>query len=173
MKWYVLHTYTGQEDRVKEAIEKGVHDTELQELVGEILVPKQKTYHIREGKKVEREKKIFNSYIIIQAELDARLYTYIMNIPGVTHFLGVGKKAVPLSKEEVDRLKGVSDRDKSDSKTYDFLPGDKIKIIAGPFSDFEGVVDKINQEASKLTVKVTVFGRVTPVEVNMDQVEVI
>lgn len=173
MKWYVLHTYTGQEDRVKESIEKGVLDTDLAQYVGEILVPKQKTYHIREGKKVEREKKIFNSYIIIEADLNAKLSTFIMSIAGVTHFLGVGKKAVPLSKEEVDRLKGVSQRDKSESKTYDFLPGDKIKIIAGPFTDFEGVVDKISQEAAKLTVKVTVFGRVTPVEVNMEQVEII
>jgi len=173
MKWYVLHKYTGQEDRVKESIEKGVLDTDLAQYVGEILVPKQKTYHIREGKKVEREKKIFNSYIIIEADLNAKLSTFIMSIAGVTHFLGVGKKAVPLSKEEVDRLKGVSQRDKSESKTYDFLPGDKIKIIAGPFTDFEGVVDKISQEAAKLTVKVTVFGRVTPVEVNMEQVEII
>lgn len=173
MKWYVLHTYTGQEDRVKEAIEKGVQDTDLAQYVGEILVPKQKTYHIREGKKVEREKKIFNSYIIVEADLNVKLTTFIMSIAGVTHFLGVGKKAVPLSKEEVDRLKGVAQRDKSESKTYDFLPGDRIKIISGPFTDFEGVVDKISQEAAKLTVKVTVFGRVTPVEVNMEHVEII
>ncbi|HOE91266.1 MAG TPA: KOW motif-containing protein, partial [Candidatus Cloacimonadota bacterium] len=88
-------------------------------------------------------------------------------------FLGSKSKPIPLSEEEVDRIKGVAQRDKSDSKTYNFLPGDKIKIITGPFTDFEGIVDKINQEASKLIVKVTVFGRVTPVEVNSEQVEII
>lgn len=173
MNYYVLHTYTGQESRVKEAIENGVKGNELEQYLGEILVPTQKSYHIREGKKVERERKIFYSYIIVEADLNLKLRTFITSISGVTHFLGANGKAIPLSKDEVDRIKGVSQRDKSDGKTYDFLPGDKIKIIAGPFTDFEGVVDKISQETSKLIVKVTVFGRVTPVEVNMDQVEII
>ncbi|MCK9330179.1 MAG: transcription termination/antitermination protein NusG [Candidatus Cloacimonetes bacterium] len=171
--WYVLHTYTAQEDRVKDAILKGTKDTELESLVGEILVPKQKTYHIREGKKIEREKKIFNSYIIIQADLTPHLHSYIVNLPGVTNFLGSGKRAYTLPKNEVDRLLGIEERGKSKVNSYDFIPGDKVKIINGPFADFEGIVDKINSEAAKLIIKVTVFGRVTPVEVNMDQVEII
>jgi transcriptional antiterminator NusG len=172
MKWYVLHTYTAQEDTVKQTIIKGLKDTEMEHQMGEILVPKQKTYHIREGKKIEREKKIFNSYIIIQCEMTTKLHTYIVSLPGVTHFLG-GKNPYTLPQHEVDRLLGIEERSKSAVKTYEFLPGDKIKIINGPFADFEGVIDKINNEGEKLIVKVTVFGRVTPVEVNMDQVELI
>lgn len=171
--WYVLHTYTAQEDRVKETILKGIKDTELESLVGEILVPKQKTYHIREGKKIEREKRIFNSYIIIQCELTSQLYSYIVNLPSVTNFLGAGKKPYTLPQHEVDRLLGIEERGKTKISAYDFLPGDKIKIINGPFADFEGIIDKINIEGEKLVVKVTVFGRVTPVEVNMDQVELL
>ena len=172
MKWYVLHTFTAQEDSVKEMILKGVKDTDMESSIGDILVPKQKTYHIREGKKIEREKKIFNSYIIIQCEMSTLLHSYIVNLPGVTHFLG-GKNPYCLPQHEVDRLLGIEERGKTKVATYEFLPRDKIKIISGPFADFEGIIDKINSEGEKLIVKVTVFGRVTPVEVNMDQVELV
>jgi len=168
-----LHTYSGQENRVKDAIESGARINDLEQYLGDIIIPTQRSFHIRKGKKVERERKVFNSYIIIEADLNIKLRSFITGISGVTHFLGSKSKPIPLSEEEVDRIKGVAQRDKSDSKTYNFLPGDKIKIITGPFTDFEGIVDKINQEASKLIVKVTVFGRVTPVEVNSEQVEII
>jgi len=171
MMWYVLHTYSSQEDNVRDMIFKGIKDTEMESLVGEILVPKQKTYIIREGKKIEREKKIFNSYLIIQCDLSPRLYSYVVNLPGVTTFLG-GKKPFKLPQHEVDRLLGIEERGKAKiSSSYEFFPKDKIKIINGPFADFEGIIDKINGETEKLIVNVTVFGRVTPVEVNMDQVE--
>ena len=172
MNWYVLHTYAAQEDNVKESILKGIKDTELEAQLGEILVPKQKTYHIREGKKIEREKKIFNSYIIIQCDMTTQLHTYIVSLPGVTHFLG-GKHPFKLPQNEIDRLLGIEERGKTNVRTYKFLPNDKIKIINGPFADFEGLIDKINNEGEKLIVKVTIFGRVTPIEVNMDQVEMI
>lgn len=171
MKWYVVHTFTAQEFRVKESIEKGKLSTEFDSLIGQILVPTQKTFHVREGKKIERERKIFNSYIIVEAELTQEVQTYIRNVPGVTNFLGTGKKPIPLSEQEVNRLLGIADREKTDVTEYSLLPGDRVKIIAGPFTDFEGTIEKISQEAKKLTVKVTVFGRVTPVEVSIEQVE--
>ena len=171
--WYVLHTFTAQEDNVRSMIYKGIKDTELESLVGDILVPKQKTYIIRDGKKIEREKKIFNSYLIIQCELSPKLYSYIVNLPGVTTFLG-GKSPSKLPQNEVDRLLGIEERGKEKVRTqHEYFPKDKIKIIVGPFADFEGIVDKINTENEKLIVNVTVFGRVTPVEVNMDQVELL
>ena len=172
-KWYVLHTYTAQEDRVKETIIKGIKDTEFESLVGEVLIPRQKTYHIREGKKIERERKIFNSYIIIECELTKALLTFIVGIPGVTHFLGTGKTPIVLSQAEIDRLLGIGERTGAKVNAFNYFPGDKIKIVNGPFEDFEGLIDKINPENEKLVVNVTVFGRVTPVEVNMDQVEII
>ncbi|MCB5230705.1 MAG: transcription termination/antitermination protein NusG [Candidatus Cloacimonas sp.] len=171
MKWYALHVYSGREFSIKEAILKGIEGTELDGLVGEILIPTQKTFHIREGKKVEREKKIFNSYIIIEANLTPELMGYIRGLPGVTHFLGSARRAAPLSESEVKRLLGITDREESDVKEYEFISGDMVKIVFGPFSDFEGIVDKVNFDTKKLTVNVAVFGRVTPVELNMDQVE--
>jgi transcriptional antiterminator NusG len=173
MKWYVVHTYASHEFKIREAIEKGTKGTALEDKIGQIMIPTQKTFHIREGKKVEREKKLFNSYIIIEADLTPEVISYIVGLPGVTHFLGNGKKPLPLSDAEVNRLLGIADRDKSESEHYDFLPGDMVKITSGPFNDFEGVVDKVNEDKTKLTVKVTVFGRVTPVEIPTDQVEIL
>jgi transcriptional antiterminator NusG len=176
MNWYVVHTYAAYEFKVKEAIEKGVQGTDLEEKLGQILIPTQKTFLIRDGKKIEREKKIFTSYIIIQADLTPELQKFIQSIPGVTNFLGItgkSKKPHPLPENEVNRLLGIADRDKDDAKGYDFIPGDMVKITSGPFNDFDGVIEKISDNRKKLTVKVTVFGRVTPVEVRFDQVEII
>jgi transcriptional antiterminator NusG len=171
MKWYVLHVYSAREFSIKEAIEKSIAGTDLEKDLGQILIPTQKTFHIREGKKVEREKKIFNSYIIIEANLTPELINFIMEIPGVTHFLGTVKKPLPLSEAEAKRLLGISDREDDTTKDYQFIPGDMVKITAGPFAEFEGVVDKVNHDSHKLTIKVAVFGRVTPVELHLDQVE--
>lgn len=171
-KWYVVHTYASHENRVKETIDKGKLGTRFEERIGDILIPTQKTFIIRDGKKVEREKKIFNSYIIMEAELDKETIQYVLDIAGVTNFLGDGKKPVPLSESEINRLLGINERDKKQTSAYEFLPGDMVKIIAGPFTDFDGIIDKVNDDGSKLVVSVTVFGRITPVEVNSDQVEI-
>jgi transcription termination/antitermination protein NusG len=171
MNWYVVHTYASHEFKIKEAILKGIQGTELENKIGEILIPTQKTFHIRDGKKVEREKKLFNSYLIIEADLTPEVYTYILGMPGVTNFLGSKKKPQPLSDNEVKKLLGIADREKDSDKPFKFISGDMVKITAGPFSDFEGKIDKISEDKQKLTVKVTVFGRITPVEVRADQVE--
>ncbi|MDP8232881.1 MAG: transcription termination/antitermination protein NusG [Candidatus Zophobacter franzmannii] len=172
MKWYVVHTYYSHENRVKQTIEKGILNTPLEGQIGQILVPVQKTFHIRDGKKIEREKKLFNSYIIIEADLVAEVKNYILNISGVTHILGYGKNPIPLPKDEVDRLLGIENRDQGNSSTHEILPGDHINIVAGPFTEFDGVVDKLDKDGLRLTVNVSVFGRITPVEVSADQVEI-
>ena len=171
MKWYVVHTYASHEFKIKEAIEKGIKGTALEDKIGQILIPTQKTFHIRDGKKIEREKKLFNSYVMLEAELTPELYSFVVGLPSVTHFLGTGKKPQPLSDAEVKRLLGIDDRDKTASQNVDYIPGDMVKITSGPFSDFEGVIEKLHEDRVKLTVKVTVFGRVTPVEVRTDQIE--
>ena len=171
MKWYVVHTYASHEFKIKTAIEKGIKGSALEDKIGQILIPTQKTFHIRDGKKIEREKKLFNSYVILEAELTPELYSFVVGLPGVTHFLGTGKKPQPLSEVEVKRLLGIDDRDKTTSQNIDYIPGDMVKITAGPFSDFEGIIEKLHDDKVKLTVKVTVFGRVTPVEVRTDQIE--
>ncbi len=171
MKWYVVHTYASHENRVKETIDKGKLGTALETRIGQILIPTQKTFHIRDGKKIEREKKLFNSYIIMEAELDPEVIGFVTNIAGVTNFLGDGKRPVPLTDSEVNRLLGIADRDKDDVHNYEYLPGDMVKIIAGPFTDFDGVIEKVSDGGAKLVVNVSVFGRSTPVEVNTDQAE--
>ncbi len=173
MNWYVVHTYASQELKIKEAIERGIKGTPLENDIGRILVPTQQTFIIRDGKKITRQRKIFNSYIIVEANLTPEAKKYILDIPGVTHFLGMGKFPQPLSKEEVDNLLGISDRDKKSTATYKFLPGDTVRITSGPFTDFEGSIENINFETKKITVKITVFGRITPIEVNLDQIEII
>jgi len=170
MQWYVVHTFSSHENRIKETIEKSIIGTELEGLIGQILVPTQKTFIIREGKKIETEKKIFNSYIIVEAEMEPKVYAFIKSISGVTNFLGYGKKPIPLDEKEVNRLLGINDRDESTTQ-FDFIPGDMVKIISGAFTDFEGVVDNVDQSSGKISVNVSVFGRITPVEVNGEQVE--
>jgi transcriptional antiterminator NusG len=171
MKWYVIHTYAMHEFKIRETIEKGIKGTSLEDKIGQILIPVQKTFHFREGKKVEREKKLFNSYIIVEADLTPEVFTYIKGIPGVTNFLGDGKKPQALPEYEVKKLLSMNERGTESSNQQKFLPGDMVKIISGAFSDFDGVIEKISDDQTKLTIKVTVFGRVTPVEVSSKDVE--
>lgn len=175
MKWYVLHTYSSFENKVKTAIEKGLEGTEMQKSVGQILVPVRKTFIIRDGKKIERERKVFTSYVIIEADLTPELKTYILGLAGVTSFLGMSKRhkePIALPQDEVDRLLGIADPDR-DFKTFSYLPGDMVRVISGPFTDFEGIVQKTADEGNKLVIDVTVFGRRTPVELSGSQVELI
>lgn len=169
-RWYVVHTFSSYENRIKDTIEKGKIGTELDEFIGEILVPTQKTYIIKDGKKLERERKIFNSYIIVEAEMCPKVYAYIKGISGVTNFLGYGKKPIPLDEKEVNRLLGINDGTDTDTE-FDFIPGDLVTITEGAFSDFEGIVEKVDHSTGKITVNVTVFGRITPVEISGEQVE--
>ena len=173
MKWYVVHTYASHEFKIKEAILKEKERLSLGNKIGQILIPTKKTFYIREGKKIEREKKLFNSYVILEADLTPEVYSFIIGLPGVTHFLGSGKKAQPLSENEVNKLLGISDRENAETENFNFISGDMVKITSGPFTDFDGVIEKISDDKQKLTIKVTVFGRVTPVEVGSDQVDII
>jgi transcription termination/antitermination protein NusG len=171
-KWYVVHTMASHEFKIRDAIERTVKGTHLEDKVGQILIPTQNTFHIRDGKRIPREKKLFNSYLILELELTPEVYSFIGGLPGVTYFLGSGKKPQPLTEKEVNKLLGYAERESGEGEEYNFLPGDIVKITEGPFSEFEGVVEKANMDSGKLIVKVTVFGRVTPVEVKLDQVEV-
>ncbi len=176
MQWYAIHTYSSHENKVLTAIEKGLEGTELKEHVGQLLVPLRKAFIVREGKRVEQERKLFTSYVFIQADLTPELRSYILNIAGVTKFLGQTKDhkdPIPLDEDEVNRLLGIADRGKEPGKAFSFMPGDMVKVITGPFTDFEGIVQKVADDGQKLVIDVTVFGRRTPVELNASQVEVL
>ena len=170
-RWYVLHTYVGKEKKVKEAIEKFLEDSDLKEYFGEIIIPSHKTFVIRDGKKVVKEKKIFPNYILMEMNMTPETYQFVLRLPATTKFLGGNKTPKPLSEKEVNRILGVKRDKDSVSSGMKFIVGDRIKIIDGPFDDFEGGIERIIEDKEKLVVNVTVFGRITPVEVGFSQVE--
>ncbi|MCK4338515.1 MAG: transcription termination/antitermination factor NusG [Candidatus Cloacimonetes bacterium] len=170
-KWYVLQTYISKEKQVKEAIVRLLEDSYLKECFGEMIISSHKTFVIRDGKRLVRERKIFPNYLLIEMAMTPETYNFIMQIPGATKFLGSGKTPKPLSESEINRILGIK-QDKGDlSKVMSFIVSGRIKIIDGPFNDFEGTVERIIEDKEKLVVNVTVFGRITPVEVSFDQVE--
>ncbi|MEA3475923.1 MAG: transcription termination/antitermination protein NusG [Candidatus Cloacimonadota bacterium] len=170
-QWYVLHTYVSREKQVKEALEKLLEDSNLKDYFGQIIISSHKTFVIRKGKRLVRERKIFPNYLLIEMAMTPETYNFVLRIPGATKFLGSGKTPKPLPEIEINRILGIK-QDKSElSKIMSFIIGGRIKIVDGPFNDFEGTVERIIEDKEKLVVNVTVFGRITPVEVSFNQVE--
>jgi transcriptional antiterminator NusG len=173
-KWYVVHTYSGQELAVQKYIEMLVEREQLQSQIGTVLVPTQEVVTISGGKKRSHTKKFFPSYILIEMEMNDDTMHYVTNIPGVTHFVGSNGKAESILPEEVNRLLGVTEGEEKlggDVIEIPFRVGEAVRIKAGPFKDFDGTVEEINPEKGKLKVMVSVFGRSTPVELGFTQVE--
>ncbi len=173
-KWYVVHTYSGQEAKVKSHLEMVVEKNSLQESIGNILLPMREVTTVQKGKKTTRDKKFYPSYLLIEMEMNKETMHCVTDIPGVTHFVGVGKPQ-PLRRSEVERIQGQTSPDVAEigSVEIPFISGDKIRIKDGPFKDFDGVVEEINQEKGKLKVMVSVFGRSTPVELDFVQVDAV
>ncbi|MBC8313386.1 MAG: transcription termination/antitermination factor NusG [Candidatus Cloacimonetes bacterium] len=171
MKWYVLNTQSGKEKKVKEAIERFLEDNELKDFFGQILISSHKTFVIKDGKRYVRERKIFPNYILIEMTMKPETYQLIMNIPGTSKFLGTGKNPKPLSESEVNKILGIKQDGEKVESEIRFIIGSRIRIIDGPFNDFEGSIEKIIEEKEKMVVSVSVFGRRTPVEVSFNQIE--
>lgn len=165
-KWYVVHTYSGHENKVKANIEKLVENREMQDIVFEVRVPTEEHVEIKNGKKVVKEKKKFPGYVIIKMIMTDESWYLVRNTRGVTGFVGPGTKPIPLSDLEVKAL-GVVEL----VPAIDISRGDAIKVVHGPFENFMGTVDDINQEKRKLKVYISMFGRETLVELDYDQVE--
>jgi len=170
-KWYVLNTFSNKEKQVKETIEKLLKESDLEDFFGRIHISSHKTYVIRDGKKITREKKVFPGYILIEMVMNSRTYRFVKNIPGAMKFLGSKDKPKPLTDKEVNKILGIKEGKDEAEAEINFIVGDRIQIVDGPFKGFKGSIDKINNEKKKLVVRVTVFGRITPVEVNFNQVE--
>ncbi|WP_185872652.1 transcription termination/antitermination protein NusG [Blattabacterium cuenoti] len=179
-KWYVLKTISGQENKVKSYIEHEIKNNGFQEHIGKVLVPIEKVIHMRKGKKIHREKVHYPGYVMIEAFLELKAVHAIKNVPGVINFLSdkKGGDAVPMRKEEVDKMLGLGGNENMDklSQHYvninlPFLVGETIKVIDGPFNGFNGTIEKINQEKRKLELSVLIFGRKTPLELNFTQIE--
>jgi transcriptional antiterminator NusG len=165
-KWYVVHTYSGHENKVKANIEKLVENREMQDIVFEVRVPTEEHVETKNGKKIVKEKKKFPGYVIIKMIMTDESWYLVRNTRGVTGFVGPGTKPIPLSDLEVKAL-GVVEL----VPAIDISRGDAIKVIHGPFESFMGTVDDINQEKRKLKVYISMFGRETLVELDYDQVE--
>ena len=172
MKWYIVHTYSGFEDRVKETLRQRAEALDMASSFGEIHIPTETIVEYRGGKKKETQRKFFPGYILVQMAMSDAAWHVVKNTPKVTGFVGSGKNPTPLTQEEVDQIldQVVSAKEKPKPK-YIFDKGEPVKIIDGPFNNFTGVVEEVNLDRNTLKVMVTIFGRHTPVELDFSQVQ--
>jgi transcriptional antiterminator NusG len=172
LKWYVVHTYSGHEQKAKRHLETAISQYGLQEVMTQILIPTEEVTEMKQGKRSTSTKKFLPSYILIQMELNKQTEHIVRNTPGITSFVGTAGKPVPITQQEVDRVMGHMDHGRVEEITdFPFRTGDPVKVIDGPFSDFSGFVSEVNMERKKVKVMVSIFGRPTPVELDFLQVE--
>lgn len=169
-KWYVVHTYSGYENKVKANLEKRIQTMEKQDEIFRVLVPMEEELEIKDGKRKLTKKKVFPGYVLVEMLMNDESWYVVRNTPGVTGFVGSGSKPVPLQPHEVKAIMRQMGLDESRPKVS-FEVGQTIKVVQGPFSGFVGVIDEINVEKSKLRVLVSMFGRETPIELDFVQVE--
>lgn len=173
-KWYVVRAITGQEKKVKHNISVELERARKDAFVPEILIPTEKIYQIKNGKKVAKERSAFPGYILVQADFsDPEVIPLIKSVNGVVGFLGSKDAPVALRPTELSRILGTAD-ELSESTTGSeehYIVGEPVKVIDGPFNDFDGVIEEINEEKKKLKVMVKIFGRRTPLELNYNQVQ--
>jgi len=172
-KWYVVRTFSGHENKVKSLLENELGDNEkLREKIQEILVPTEKVFEVKDGKKKSRTKNFFPGYILVKVDLDNQVKEFILNTPSVMSFLGTKNNPNPLQPEEVKRIVGRITQDESSERMETiFRTGDLVKIIDGPFNNFTGTIQEVNEEKMKIKVMVSIFGRKTPVEIDFVQAE--
>jgi transcriptional antiterminator NusG len=171
-KWYVVHVYSGHEDKVKTHLEISVDNQNMRESISQVLVPTEEVVEIKNNRKRIRKKKFYPGYVFVEMELKDVTYWLIKNIAGVTGFLG-GLKPVPMDPHEVENLlRTVNNQEVSKPRpAVLFQKEESVRIIEGPFTHFVGLVEEVNSERGKLKVMVTIFGRLTPVELDFLQVE--
>ena len=167
-KWYVVHTYSGYENKVASNLEKTVENRHIQDLIQEIRVPTEIVTEIKDNKKREVERKIFPGYVLVKMALTDESWYVVRNIRGCTGFVGPSSKPIPLSDEEIARL-GVEKKEVEVS----YGVGDTVNIIDGPLDGFTGIVEEIDVEKNCVRVTVSMFGRETPVELELDQAEAV
>ena len=178
-KWYVLRVVSGQEKKVKAYLETEIEREKLEDFIPQVLIPSEKVYEMRNGKKRVRERNFFPGYVLVSADLSHGEANHLINsIPGVIGFLGSGgmgqsKQPVPLRQSEINRILGkVDEIDEMEEKLdTPYIVGESVKVMDGPFSGFTGNVEEVFEEKKKLNVMVKIFGRNTPVELNYMQVE--
>jgi transcription termination/antitermination protein NusG len=169
--WYVVHCYSGYENKVRSAVEQRIQTMGMRDKIFDVIVPTQEEIEVKDGKKRTVERRVFPGYILVEMKMDEDSWYVVRNTPGVTGFVGMGNDPTPLRPEEV---KAIIDRMETAATPFvrvDYKVGQKVRITDGPFNDFIGTVAAIDQEKSKVRVMVNFFGRDTPVELDFQQVE--
>ena len=172
--WFVIHSYSGYENKVKANLETRIHSMHMEGEIFDVHIPMEDVVEIKGGRKVTVPKKVFPGYILVRMYLSDDSWFAVRNTPGVTGFVGSGTKPVPLSRREVERILGVRKEETVGKAAPRFQPawgvGETVRVVEGPFADFNGVIEEINLDQSKVRVLVNIFGRETPVELNFEQI---
>ena len=173
MKWYIIHSYSGFERKVKESIEARVRaDERLQGKIGRVLIPTESVTEVRGGKKYTSDRMFFPGYVLVEMDMDDNVWHVVKSTPRVTGFVGTGQQPTPLSEEEVQQIVyRVADSKEKPKLKVKFVKNESVRITEGPFASFTGMVDEVNEDRETLKVMVTIFGRSTPVELEFGQVE--
>ncbi len=170
-KWYVLHTYSGYENKVKKNLEIRIETMGLEDSVFSIEIPTEMVTEIKEGgRRIESEKKVFPGYVLVRMELDDRSWAAVRNTPGVTGFVGSEGKPQALTREEYTKIMGRPGKEAPKKTSTNLEVGQVVKVVTGPLADFDGIISEVSPEANKVKVMVSIFGRETPVELSFDQV---
>lgn len=171
-KWYVVRAISGNEKKVKQYLESEISRLNMQDYISQILIPTEKFYQVRNGKKVSKERNYLPGYVLIEAILVGEVQHTIKNVPGVLGFLGSKNEPIPLRQSEVNRILGKVDElsEQGTELSIPFIVGETVTVIDGPFNSFSGVIEEINEEKKKLKVMVKIFGRKTPLELGFMQV---
>ncbi len=171
-RWYVLHVYSGFENKVAETIIDKARKQGIEDKVEEIMVPMEEVLEMRRGQKVATERKFFPGYVLAKLDLDDEIWHLVKNTPKVTGFLGAGNRPAPISEKEAEHLiKQIKEGVDRPRPSIIFDIGEEVKVADGPFASFNGVVEEIDEEKGRLKVSVSIFGRATPVELEYGQVE--
>jgi transcriptional antiterminator NusG len=174
-RWYIIHAYSGFENKVRDAIMAEATRMGLDRLVEHVEVPTETVTEVRRGKKVQSERKFFPGYVLAKLEMNDDVYHLVKNTPKVTGFLGTNNKPQPISEAEAARILSTKEEAASAApKTkikVDYEIGDQVKVLDGPFASFNGVVEELDFDRSRVKVSVSIFGRATPVELEFEQVE--
>jgi transcription termination/antitermination protein NusG len=173
MKWYIIHTYSGFERKVKESLESRVRAyPELEHRIGRLLIPTESVTEVRGGKKYTSERMFYPGYVLVEMDMDDNVWHVVKGTPRVTGFVGTGQQPTPLSEDEVNQIVyRVQDSKEKPKLKVKFEKNESVRISEGPFASFTGVVDEVNEDRETLKVMVTIFGRSTPVELGFGQVE--
>ena len=170
-KWYVLHTYSGYENKVKKNLENRIEAMGLENNVFAIEIPTESVTEIKDGgRRVETEKKVFPGYVLVRMELDDRSWAAVRNTQGVTGFVGGQGNPSPLTREEYNKIMKRTSHEAPKKTSTSIEVGQSVKVISGPLAEFDGVVSEVSPESGKVKVLVSIFGRETPVELSFDQV---